>query len=98
MVAVISISLVTLIATALLALFEPLLHPKHTAVRIYWVAPLAGALLLVCSKSLSLTEVWEGLTYDSAVNPIKILVLFLSMTLLSIFLDEAGFFRYLPRR
>ena len=95
MTAVISISLITVIATALLALFEPLLHPKHTAVRIYWVAPLAGALLLVCSTTLSFAEVWAGLTADSAVNPIKILVLFLSMTLLSIFLDEAGFFRYL---
>lgn len=28
-------------------------------------------------------------------NPIKILVLFISMTILSIFLDETGFFRYL---
>ena len=32
---------------------------------------------------------------DSAVNPVKILVLFLSMTVLSVFLDEQGFFRYL---
>lgn len=32
---------------------------------------------------------------DSAINPIKILVLFISMTVLSVFLDEVGFFRYL---
>jgi arsenical pump membrane protein len=32
---------------------------------------------------------------DTAINPIKILVLFISMTVLSIFLDELGFFKYL---
>jgi len=35
------------------------------------------------------------LTADTAVNPLKILVLFLSMTALSVFLDELGFFRFL---
>ena len=31
-------------------------------------------------------------------NPIKILVLFISMTILSIFLDEVGFFRYIANK
>lgn len=95
MAAVISISIITVLATALLALFEPRLHPKRPSLRIYWAAPLAGALLLLLFTPLSFIGVGKGLLADSAVNPIKILVLFLSMTLLSIFLDEAGFFRYL---
>ena len=78
-----------------LALTEHRLHPKHLSVRIFWAAPLAGALLLLLCRVLSLGEVFQGLNADSAINPIKILVLFFAMTLMSVFLDEEGFFRYL---
>jgi arsenical pump membrane protein len=40
-------------------------------------------------------EVGKALVADNAVNPLKILILFISMTVLSVFLDELGFFRYL---
>lgn len=78
-----------------LALTEHRLHPKHPSVRVFWAAPLLGALLLVICGVLSPTEVLRGLNADSAINPIKILVLFFAMTLISVFLDEEGFFRYL---
>lgn len=95
MAVVVSLSLLTVLATAALALFEPLLHPKHLSARIYWIAPLAGALILIFARCISVERVLDGLLADSAVNPIKILILFFSMTLMSVFLDEAGFFRYL---
>ncbi len=38
------------------------------------------------------------MTESTSVNPLKILTLFISMTVLSIFLDEVGFFRYLANR
>ena len=78
-----------------LALTEHRLHPKHPSWRIFWAAPLTGALLVVLLGILTPTAVFEGLTADSAVNPLKILVLFFAMTLMSVFLDEVGFFRYL---
>ena len=78
-----------------LALTEQRLHPKHPSVRIFWLAPLCGALLLILCGVLLPAGVWAGLTADIAVNPLKILVLFFSMTLMSVFLDEVGFFRYL---
>ena len=58
----------------------------------YWMAPLAGALLLILGGFVTPAQVWQGLTADSDVNPIKILLLFLSMTLISVFLDNTGFF------
>lgn len=58
----------------------------------YWMAPLAGALLLILCGFVTPAQVWQGLTADSDVNPIKILLLFLSMTLISVFLDNTGFF------
>ena len=95
MTAVVCISALTVLSTMGLALFEHRLHPKHLSVRIYWVAPLLGALILLVGGWLPAREAVSGLLADSAVNPIQILVLFFSMTLMSIFLDEAGFFRYL---
>ena len=95
MTAVVILSALTVCATMFLALFEHRLHPKHPSVRIYWAAPLVCAIVLVAARLLSPAEVAAGLLADTAVNPVKILLLFVSMTLMSIFLDEAGFFRYL---
>jgi arsenical pump membrane protein len=92
---VIIVSLLTVLATAAMALLEPRLHPRHPSMRLYWIAPLLGALLLLMGGWLPVREALSGLLAESAVNPIKILVLFFSMTLMSVFLDEVGFFRYL---
>ncbi len=95
MVLTVCISCISVAAMILLALCEHRLHPKHPSVRIFWAAPLLGALLLLACRVLSPAEVLAGLNADSAINPIKILVLFFAMTLMSVFLDEEGFFRYL---
>ena len=92
---VISLSCGAVASMLALALTEHRLHPRHLSVRIFWVAPLIGAVLMVLVSDLSLAAVWAGLTADTAVNPLKILLLFFAMTLMSVFLDEAGFFRYL---
>lgn len=47
------------------------------------------------NSEFTLRYVVSSIFSDSAINPIKILVLFISMTVLSVFLDEVGFFRYL---
>ena len=92
---VVSVSCGAVASMLALALTEHRLHPKHLSVRIFWIAPLLGALLLILLVDLELSRVWAGLTADTAVNPLKILVLFFAMTLMSVFLDEEGFFRYL---
>ena len=61
----------------------------------YWMIALLGAILTVLFGCVSPAKAWEAMTADTAINPFKILVLFLSMTVLSVFLDEMGFFRYL---
>ncbi len=62
---------------------------------LYWVVTLLGAILTLCFGVLPIKSALNGLWNDSAVNPIKILVLFLSMTSISVFLDEVGFFKFL---
>ena len=76
-------------------LFKPSVNVKRHSVSIYWIVVLAGACALLITGCISMSEVLSGLSADTAVNPIKILVLFFSMSMLSVFLDEVGFFRYL---
>lgn len=89
------ISLITFVSV-ILSLF---LFPKNRIGKItistYWVIALTGAIILLAFSFAPIGEVWKELTSDTKINPLKILVLFFSMTLLSIFLDEFGLFHYL---
>ncbi len=95
MTAVILIFALAVAAMLLLVFLKPAVHVGQTAISIFWIAPVAGVLVLVLGGWLTPEEICAGLTAAGAVNPLQILVLFFSMTLLSVFLDEAGFFRYL---
>ena len=90
-----TVGILTCIGLILLVFLKPSVSIRGEQISIYWLPPLLGALILIFSRTLSLQEVVAGLTAPTAMNPIKILILFFSMTLLSIFLDRAGFFRYL---
>lgn len=76
-------------------LVKPVAKIRGHNVSLYVVPPMIGAVLLIALGCISLPEVFAGLTQDSEVNPIKILILFFSMTLISVILDEAGFFLWL---
>ena len=89
------ISIVTCTLMVLAVLFFPKIKIGKFSVGSYWVATLLGALALLLTGCVSLTSVAKALLADTAINPIKILALFISLTILSIFLDELGFFRFL---
>lgn len=95
MIPTIIISVITFISITLSILFFP--HIKIGKIRLdtYWIIALTGAIvLLVCNLS-PIEEVGKELIADKAINPLKILILFFSMTIISILLDEFGLFRYL---
>ena len=98
MIPVILIATVTCIGLITVVLCKPSITIKNHNIGIYWMIVLMGAVVMICSRKISLSEVFSGLTADTAVNPLKILILFLSMSTLSIFLDEIGFFRYLANQ
>ncbi len=64
-------------------------------VPLYLVVVLIGAVLILAFRLLPFKVALKGLWNSTSVNPIKILILFISMTSLSIFLDEVGFFTFL---
>lgn len=92
------ISALACIAMLGLVFFFPSISVRRHFVSTYWFAPVIGAILLWLTGRISGEEILAGLTRDGGINPIQLLILFLSMTLLSVFLDQAGFFRFLACR
>ena len=95
MIEAIIISIVTCIVLILSILFFPKVKIKNFELNTYWIICLIGAILILSFNCVSINDSLNGLFSDSSINPIKILLLFFSMTFLSIFLDEVGFFRFL---
>lgn len=95
MIPTIVISAVTCLTMIMAVLFFPKIRLGKVAVSSYWVVTVIGAIVLFVTGLVDVEAVGAALVADTAINPLKILVLFISMTLLSIFLDELGFFRYL---
>lgn len=73
----------------------PKIKVFNKEIQTFWIVPLIGVIFILIFNLLDLKTIFNGLTSDSAINPIKILILFFSMTFLSIVLDELGFFEYL---
>lgn len=95
MIASIIICAVTCLLMIVGVLFLPKIKIGKLKIDSYWVITLLGALVLIIFGLADVVVVGKALVADTAINPLKILVLFISMTILSIFLDELGFFRYL---
>ena len=95
MVWTIVISGLTFIGITLSILLFPHIKIKRIKLDTYWLIALLGAILLVATTLCPIDQIVSSWTSKTAVNPLKILVLFFSMTVLSIYLDELGLFRYL---
>ena len=95
MIATLVISITTFLLIALAILFFPEVKLGKVRLGTYWIIAAIGAVILLSFSLAPISEVWSQLISDSSVNPLKILVLFFSMTLLSVYLDEVGLFSYL---
>ncbi len=89
------IFLITCLLMVLSVLFMPKIKIFSKSVSTYWIITTIGAIFCVAFSKVDILVILDMLLKDSAINPVKILVLFISMTVLSIFLDELGFFGYL---
>ena len=83
-------------------IFSILFFPKIRLGRLkadsYWIITLIGAAIVLISGTARIDDVARELTADTPINPLKILVLFISMTVLSVFLDEVGFFSFIAAK
>ena len=95
MIPTIIISIATFLLIAISLFVFPKIKIGKVRLSSYWVIALTGAILILICQLAPIDEVFKQLTADTKINPLKILVLFFSMTLISIFLDEFGLFQYL---
>ena len=86
---------ITFIGISLSILFFPHVRIKKVKLDTYWFIAILGAILLVATTLCPIGEIKNSWTSSNAVNPLKILILFFSMTVLSIYLDELGLFKFL---
>ena len=95
MIATILISILTCASLILSILFFPKIKIANKEISTYWLICVIGAILMLSFNLVSFNNVIDEFFSSSSINPLKILILFFSMTFLSIFLDEVGFFRFL---
>ena len=95
MIKAIIIAGITCLVLILSILFFPKIKIKQFNINTYIIVSLLGAILMLLFQVISFKEVTERILSDTSVNPIKILILFFSMTIISIYLDEVGFFKYM---
>lgn len=89
---------VTCIVMIICVLIKPKFRFGKIYLSSYWVIATIGAVASIFVNIGSFNKILNALLSDSAVNPIKILTLFISMTFISVFLDSTGFFAYLAGR
>ncbi len=98
MISTLIIAICTSILLILSILFFPTIKFKKITLSSYWIVTLIGAILLLIFHDISVKQIIEDITSNNSINPLKILILFFSMTILSIFLDEVGLFKYLASK
>lgn len=95
MIQTIIIAVITSISLILAITIFPKIKLFNKQLNTYWIVAILGALLMLIFNSITIKEILDGLLKETSINPIKILILFISMTLLSIYLDEVNFFKFL---
>ena len=84
----------TCLSLTLTVYFLPQKRIGRTPFSVYSLVPVVGAIVAVATGAVTAQGAWKYFISDSPSNPIKIVVLFISMSLISVYLDETGFFGY----
>lgn len=95
MVATIVISVLAFVGVITSIVFIPHFKIGKITIDTYWILPLVAAIILLLTSLAPINELISSLASDTSINPLKILVLFFSMTIISVYLDELGLFKYL---
>lgn len=89
------ISAITVIGIIVGLVLKPNVTVKNKSFSTYWMIALIGAILLLVFGCIPIDEAFSGLVRNTSINPLKLLVIFFGMTILSVFLDEMNLFEWL---
>ena len=95
MIPAIIISILSILGMIVCVFACPVLKIKNFEMQTFWFAPTLGAIILLIFGLVDANVVFLSMIENSSVNPLEILILFISMVFLSVVLDEVGFFKYL---
>lgn len=98
MVLVLLTSIISILGMVALLVVKPTLRLGSFKLSTFYYPPLIGAIVLLCNQDGLWDSFISSVTSEAATNPIKLLVLFFSMSFLSLALDEAGFFSFLASK
>ena len=98
MVFTIIVSLAAIFLMMVCILFKPTIQIGKLKLDTFFMPPLLAAIILLIYPNFDKDGLWNVLFTNSRLNPLKILVLFISVSFISISLDEAGFFKYLANK
>lgn len=91
------IFIITIMIMILAILFKPSIIIKNINIQTFWLISFIGALIILLSGSIDYSSLFSNI-FEGKMNPIKILILFISLSLLSISLDNLGFFSYISEK
>ena len=86
---------VTLVLMILAIALDWKIKIKKVSFALYWVFCLVGAIICLCCGFAGEKPFTNIFLNDANINPLKILVIFISCTSISVLLDKIGFFAYI---
>lgn len=90
-------AIIVFVSTVILMMISLVFYPKITIKNktfdSHWIIVLLGAIFLLLFGNINFQSLLDSVFMDNAMNPIKLITFFISMTMLSIYLDEIGFFK-----
>ncbi len=92
------VAIVSIALMMVLILYYPSIKIKGHSFDTFYLPILLGAIILLVSNTFDKRELINILFSNSKMNPLKILSLFISISFISISLDEAGFFAYMAHK
>ena len=87
MITTVIIAIITCISLITSIICFPKVKIFNKTINTYWGIGIIGALLMVVFNCIDIKEIFEGLLSKSNINPIKILILFISMTCVKVYKD-----------
>lgn len=87
----------TLIVMQLCVIFDWKIKTKHFSFDCYWIVCLIGTILCICCGFITKSSLKNVFVSNDGMNPMQILIIFISASSISVLLDKIGFFSYVAK-
>ena len=98
MVLTLVISIIAIILMLISIIVFPKIKFKTFEMQTFYIFPFIAMVLIISCRLVDIEYAMDRLIGSGGMNPLKIIVLFFSMSFLSIILDELNFFEYLANK